>query len=346
MTEKLFPTTVVGSYPQPDWLIDREMLKKTVPRIRVPEIWRVAPQHLEQAQDDATEFAIRDMEQAGIDIITDGEMRRESYSNRLATEFDGIDCDNPATIIGRLGNPVTVPRVVGKIARTRPIELRDAQFLKSHTNCKTKITLPGPFTMGLQAKDDFYGDPEALMMDLAAAVNEEIKDLKAAGIDVVQLDEPWLQSFPEEAARYGVGVINRALKDVSGPTVLHICFGYAQFVAEKRATYTGLGQFDDSAAEQISIETAQPNLDLSVLRELPNKKILLGVLDLADSEIETPETIAGRIRRALEYVDPNRVIPAPDCGMKYLDRNVAFGKLKAMADGARIVREELAGTGN
>lgn len=341
MAEKLFPTTVVGSYPQPDWLVDRQMLKRTVPRIRVPEVWRVAPEHLEAAQDDATVLAIRDMEAAGIDIITDGEMRRESYSNRLATEFEGIDCDHPATIIGRLGNPVTVPRVVGPIRRTRPIELRDAEFLRRNTARRTKITLPGPFTMGLQAKDDYYHDTEALMMDMAAAVNEEVLDLKAAGVDVVQLDEPWLQSFPEEAARFGVRVINRALRDVPGPTVLHICFGYAQFVAEKKASYIGLGQFDDTTAEAISIETAQPNLDLSVLRELPGKKILLGVLDLGTDRIETPAEVASRIRQAMEHVDADRIIPAPDCGMKYLDRNVAFAKLKAMSDGAAIVRGEL-----
>lgn len=341
MTEKLFPTTVVGSYPQPDWLIDRVMLKKTVPRIRVPEVWRVDPQYLLAAQDDATILAIRDMEAAGIDIISDGEMRRESYSNRLATEFEGIDCDNPATVIGRLGNPVTVPRIVSRIQRTRPIERRDAEFLRAHTTRRTKITLPGPFTMALQAKDEFYNDREELMMDLAAAVNEEILDLKATGVDVVQLDEPWLQSFPEEARRYGVKVINRALQDVPGSTVLHICFGYAQFVSDKKASYIGLGQFDDTTAEAISIETAQPHLDLAVLRELPNKKILLGVLNLGTKRIETPEEVARRIRQALAFAEADRIIPAPDCGMKYLDRDVAFAKLKAMSDGARIAREEL-----
>jgi 5-methyltetrahydropteroyltriglutamate--homocysteine methyltransferase len=346
MAEKLFPTTVVGSYPQPDWLIDRELLKKTVPRIRVPEVWRVAAEYLEQAQDDATLLAIREMERAGVDIITDGEMRRESYSNRLATEFEGIDCDNPATVIGRLGKPVTVPRVVGRIARSAPIERRDVEFLVRNTDRQTKITLPGPFTMGLQAKDDFYGDMEALSMDLAAAVNEEIADLKRAGVDVVQLDEPWLQSFPEEAARYGVKVINRALEDISGPTVLHICFGYAHFVSEKKGTYNGLGQFADSVAGQISIETAQPDLDLGVLKEISNKKVVLGVLNLGTSSIETGEEVAERIRQALKFLGPDQIIPAPDCGMKYLDRDVAFGKLKAMADGAQIVREELAGKGD
>lgn len=342
MAEKLFPTTVVGSYPQPDWLIDRSMLKKTVPRIRVPEVWRVGPEHLERAQDDATLLAIRDMERAGIDILTDGEMRRESYSNRFATELDGIDCDNPATVIGRLGNPVTVPRVVGEIRRPKPIERRDAQFLRDNTDRMTKITLPGPFTMGLQAKDEFYGDKEALAMALAAAVNEEILDLKATGIDVVQLDEPWLQSFPDDAARYGVKVINRALQNVPGPTVLHICFGYAQFVAEKKkATYIGLGQFADSAVEAISIEAAQPDLDLGVLRELASKKVLLGVLNLGTDRIETPEDVARRIRQALEFTDAEQIVPAPDCGMKYLDHDVAFGKLKALSAGAEIVRREL-----
>jgi 5-methyltetrahydropteroyltriglutamate--homocysteine methyltransferase len=342
MAQTLLPTTVVGSYPQPDWLIDRALLKKTVPRIRVPEIWRVAPDYLEAAQDDATVLAIRDMERAGIDIVTDGEMRRESYSNRLATEFEGIDCDNPATIIGRLGNPVTVPRVVGRIRRLRPIEVRDAEFLRKHTDRTTKITLPGPFTMGLQAKDDYYGDQEELAMELAAAVNEEIHDLKAAGADVVQLDEPWLQSFPDAAARYGVKAIDRALHGVAGPTVLHICFGYAQFVSDKSATYIGLDRFADSAAEQISIETAQPQLDLGVLRDIPRQKIVLGVLNLGTSEVESAEQVAGRVRNALKYVDAERLIPAPDCGMKYLDREVAFGKLKALSDGAAIVRRELA----
>jgi 5-methyltetrahydropteroyltriglutamate--homocysteine methyltransferase len=341
MAEKLFPTTVVGSYPQPDWLIDRKMLKKTVPRIRVPEVWRVAPEHLEAAQDDATVLAIRDMEKAGIDIVTDGEMRRESYSNRFATELDGIDCDNPATVIGRLGNPVTVPRIVGAIGRPKPIERRDAQFLRKNTDRTTKITLPGPFTMGLQAKDEFYGDREELATALAAAVNEEIHDLKAAGIDVVQLDEPWLQSFPEDAARYGVKVVNRALQNVPGPTVLHICFGYAQFVTEKKATYIGLGRFADSTAEAISIETAQPDLDLGILRELANKKILLGALNLGTSRVETAEDVARRIRQALEFADAERIVPAPDCGMKYLDRDVAFGKLQALCAGAEIVRREL-----
>lgn len=342
MTDSLLPTTVVGSYPQPDWLIDRAMLKQTVPRVRTPQMWRIAPPFLEQAQDDATLLAIRDMELAGIDIITDGEMRRESYSNRFATAFEGIDNENPAMVTGRLGKPVAVPRVVGRIARPHPIEVRDVRFLRANTDRAIKITLPGPFTMGRQAKDEFYGDDEELAMAFADAVNEEIHDLKAAGADVIQLDEPWLQAFPEPAARYGARAIDRALRDVDGVTVLHICFGYSQFVSDKqRAGYIGLENFAESSVRQISIEAAQPRLDLSFLKDIPDKKIVLGVIDLGAREVETAQDVAARIRSALDHVDADRLIPAPDCGMKYLDRATAFGKLRALSEGAALVRNEL-----
>jgi 5-methyltetrahydropteroyltriglutamate--homocysteine methyltransferase len=343
MAERILPTTVVGSYPQPEWLIDRALLKTMVPRVRVPEIWRVTEAHLEQAQDDATLLAIRDMERAGIDVITDGEMRRESYSNRFATALDGIDLENPATIIGRSGKPSRVPRITGRIRRRHPVEVRDVEFLRRNTERTIKITLPGPFTMSRQAKNEFYDDEEELAMDFAAAVNEEAQDLKRAGADVIQLDEPWIDTAPDVAGRYAVKAIDRALEGVAGPTAVHMCFGYAQIVHDKRrGRYAFLEPLADCSADQISIEAAQPRLDLGVLRSITRQTIILGVLDLGDPTVESPEEVARRIREGFAHVSAERLIPAPDCGMKYLPRATAFGKLQALAQGAAIVRAELA----
>jgi 5-methyltetrahydropteroyltriglutamate--homocysteine methyltransferase len=342
MTEHLLPTTVVGSYPQPDWLVDRAMLKDTVPRVRLRQLWRVAEPYLAQAQDDATLLAIHDMERAGIDIITDGEMRRESYSNRFATALEGIDNDNPAKITNRAGRSVEVPRVVGKIRRRGPVEVADMAFLRRNTSRKAKITLPGPFTMAQQAKNEFYADADEMVMDLAAAVNEEVHDLVAAGADVIQLDEPWLRNDPDAAKRIAIKAINRALAGLSVPTVVHLCFGYAAVVRGQKPTgYSFLPQLAGTTAQQISIEAAQPKLDLGVLSELADKTIMLGVIDLADPAVETPQQVAGRIRNALKFVAPQRLVPAPDCGMKYLARDVAFGKLAALSAGAALVRKEL-----
>ena len=338
---RLLPTTVVGSYPQPGWLIDRAKLGSKVPRVRQPEIWRVNEEFLEQAQDDATRLAIRDMERAGIDIITDGEMRRESYSNRFATALEGVDIDHPGTTVNRTGARSVVPRISGPIKRKFPVEVRDVQFLRKNTSKLIKITLPGPFTMAQQAQDDYYRDEEALALAYAAAVNEEIRDLKAAGADVVQIDEPWLQARPEAAARYGVKAINRALEGIAAPTVVHLCFGYAAAVANKPSGYSFLPQLADTTASQISIEAAQPRLDLGVLRDLGAKQMMVGVIDLGDTRIESAEEVASRIRNALRFISPERLLLAPDCGMKYLDRRTAFGKLKALADGAALVRDSL-----
>jgi 5-methyltetrahydropteroyltriglutamate--homocysteine methyltransferase len=337
------PTSLVGSYPQPAWLIDREALHHHQPaRVRALELWRVDPKYLEEAQDDAVLVAIRDQERAGLDIVTDGEMRRESYSNRFATALEGIDDAHPAEITNRSGQRTAVPRVVGKIGRTKPVELRDMQFLRANTDKLAKITLPGPFTMGQQVKDEFYKDAEAMCMDYAAAVNEEAHALVKAGADVIQLDEPWLRNNPEEAKRYAVKVIDRALKDIKVPTVVHLCFGYAAVVTGGKPTgYSFLPQLSDTIAQQISIESAQPKIDLGVLKELSPKKVMLGVIDLSDPEIETPQKVAERIRAGLKYLSPDKLLPAPDCGMKYLPRATAFGKLKALSEGAAIVRKEL-----
>ena len=339
----MLETTVVGSYPQPGWLVDQQKLRtRRVPRVRAPEIWRVPEPFLEEAQDDATLIAIRDMERAGIDIITDGEMRRESYSNHFANALAGIDTARPGEVIGRTGEPTVVPRVTGRIRRERPVEVRDVAFLRANTDRATKITLPGPFTMMRQAKNDFYADEAELAMDLAAALNEEIRDLKAAGADVIQLDEPWMQAFPEQARRYAIPAINRALEGIEGTTVVHLCFGYAAMVGnDKPSGYSFLPELANAAAQQISIEAAQPRLDLAILRDLPGKAVMVGVLDLGSEEVETAETVAARIRAAIAVIGPERVVPAPDCGMKYLPRDRAFAKLKALAAGAAIVRREL-----
>ncbi len=337
------PTTVVGSYPQPDWLVDRAMLgSRLPPRTRAIEIWRVAPDVLEQAQDDATVVAIRDMERAGIDIITDGEVRRESYSNRFATALEGMDLDNPGTALDRTGHPNPVPRVVGPIRRTRPVEVRDVKFLRANTDRPIKATLPGPFTMSQQAQDDHYHDEEAFAMALADAVNAEVRDLFAAGADIVQLDEPYLQARAEKAERFALKAINRALEGISGTTALHTCFGYAHIVHSRPNGYPFLEQLADVTAKQISLESAQQKVDLSVLKALGNKQLIVGVIDLSDeSPVEDVETIAGRIRNALKYVDAERLILAPDCGMKYLSREKAFGKLSALSKAAERVRAEL-----
>jgi len=344
MTESILPTTVVGSYPQPEWLIDRDKLTHLPPvRIRAQELWRVPEPWLEAAQDDATRLAIGDMERAGIDIISDGEIRRESYSNRFATALSGVDLDNPATVQGRSSGTVVVPRIVGPIRRLRAVEVRDVEFLRANTERTIKITLPGPFTMSRQAKNEYYKDEEELVMDYAAAVNEEVRDLKAAGADVIQLDEPWLQARAEEARRLALPAIDRALEGISGPTALHLCFGYAYVAGDKPNGYAFLSELTATRVGQISIEAAQPNLDLATLDGLGDKTVIFGVISMGDPEPETPDTVAVRIRAALAHLPPERLIPAPDCGMKYIPRQTAFAKLKALAEGAAIVRRELTG---
>ena len=342
MTIKLLPTTVVGSYPQPDWLIDRATLSKSVPRVRKRDVWRIPEPLLEQAQDDATILAIRDMERAGIDIITDGEVRRESYFNRFATALDGIDNEHPGSAVARTGAQIPVPRVVGPIRRRHPVEVRDVEFLRRNTDRAIKITMPGPFTMAALAQDEHYKDEEALALAYADAVNAEARDLKAAGADVIQLDEPYLQARPDRAQRYGVKVIDRALAGISGETAVHLCFGYAHSVFNKPSGYSFLARLADCQAKQISIEAAQPKIDLGVLKELAPKTIIVGVLDLARRDAEQSAEVAERIRAALKFVPAERLIPAPDCGMKYLARETAFAKLKALAEGAALVRRELA----
>jgi len=343
MTPPLLPTTVVGSYPQPEWLVDRAMLgSRLPPRVRAREIWRVDASHLEQAQDDATVLAIRDMERAGIDVITDGEIRRESYSNRFATALEGMDLDHPGTALDRTGHPNPVPRVVGPIRRARPVEVRDVEFLRANTDRVIKATLPGPFTMSQQAQDDHYHDEEALAMALADAVNAEVRDLFAAGADVVQLDEPYLQARSEKAARFAVKAINRALEGVRGTTALHTCFGYAHIVHDRPNGYPFLEPLAGVNVEQISIESAQQKVDLAVLEALRGKTMVVGVLDLSDgAAVEDVETLVGRIQDALRHVDAERLILAPDCGMKYLPRDKAFGKLRALAQAAERVRSSL-----
>ena len=330
-------TSVVGSYPQPPWLIDRDRLgDRLPPRIRARELWRIPEPYLEEAQDDATRLAVADMERAGIGVVTDGEMRRESYSNRFATALDGVDLDQPGVAIDRTGHPNPVPRVVGEIRRTRPVELRDVQFLRSLTNRRIKITVPGPFTMTQQAQDDFYGDERALALAYAAAVNEELRDLKAAGADVVQIDEPYLQARPEAARSYAVEAIDRALEGIDGDTVLHTCFGYAHVVHDKPDGYPFLCELDACRATHLSLEAAQPGLDAAILNDVPGKSILFGVVDLGDEDVETPETVAARIERALAVVGGDRLVVAPDCGMKYLPRERALRKLEAMVAGAEL----------
>ena len=343
MTTRILPATVVGSYPQPDWLVDRNMLgSRLPPRTRALEIWRVGPDVLEQAQDDATIVAIRDMERAGIDIVTDGEIRRESYSNRFATALEGMDLDHPGTALDRTGHPNPVPRVVGPIRRARPVERRDVEFLRANTDRPIKATLPGPFTMSQQAQDDYYKDEEALAMALAATVNEEVRDLFAAGADVVQLDEPYLQARAEKAERFAIAAINRALEGIAGTTALHTCFGYAHIVHNRPNGYPFLEPLADTHAKQISMESAQQKVDLGVLRSLGGKQLIVGVIDLADdAAVEDADVVAERIRGALKFVDAERLIVAPDCGMKYLPRAKAFAKLRALAEGAKAVRAEL-----
>jgi 5-methyltetrahydropteroyltriglutamate--homocysteine methyltransferase len=335
-------TTVVGSYPQPDWLIDRERLgDRLPPRVRARELWRVPEPYLGEAQDDATRLALQDMENAGVDVVTDGEMRRESYSNRFATALEGVDIDEPGVALDRTGHPNPVPRVVGPIRRSRPVEVRDVRFLRSLTARQIKITVPGPFTMTQQAQNDHYPDGRSLALAYADAVNAELRDLKAAGADVVQIDEPYLQARPEPAREYAVEAIDRALDGIEGDTVLHTCFGYAHIVKERLTGYPFLHELNDCAATHISLEAAQPRLDPEVLRALPGKVIVLGVLDLGADEVESTDSIAARIRAALTVVPPERLVVAPDCGMKYLPRERAFRKLESMVAGAWLVREEL-----
>ncbi len=343
MPAKLFPTSLVGSYPQPDWLIDRARLSKMVPRVRMDDLWLIDPREREAKQDEATLLAIRDQELAGLDIITDGEQRRESYSNRFATALEGVDTKNPGSTINRSGKAIPVPRVTGKIRRKYPVELRDLQFLRANTNKPVKITVPGPFTMSKQAQNEFYKSDAAMALDYAAAVNDEIKDLFAAGADIVQIDEPWMQQHPDKAREYGLQSLDRALDGVSGNVAVHLCFGYAAVVHDKPSGYSFLPELEGSKAAQISIEVAQPKLDLRVLEKLPSKTIILGVIDLSDMNIETADVVAARIRKALPHVRAERIVIAPDCGMKYLPHDVAFGKMQAMVQGADIVRREQRG---
>jgi len=339
----MFPTTIVGSYPQPDWLIDRQKLAgRFPPRVRARELWRVADPYLQQAQDDATVLAIRAQEDAGLDIVSDGEIRRESYSNRFATALEGVDLDNPGTALDRSGHPNPVPRITGKIRRKHAVEVEDLNFLKRHTTRKVKITVPGPFTMLQQAQNDHYQNEEDAALDYAAAVNEEIRDLFAAGADVVQIDEPYMQARPEKARQYGLKALDRALDGITGTTAVHICFGYAAVIHARPSGYSFLPELRTCGCKQVSIETAQSNLDCKVLEELEGKHVMVGCLDLSDMNVETPEVVAARIRRALPFISPERVILAPDCGMKYLPREVADGKLRSMVKAAEILRKEYA----
>ena len=341
LPREVVSTTVVGSYPQPPWLIDRTFLSKGVPRAQARELWALPDHLLEAAQDDAAELAIRDMERAGIDVITDGEVRRESYSNHLVTALEGIDAVHPAPVTNRAGRTTMVPRIVGAIRRTHAVEVDALAFLRRMTDRPVKVTLPGPFTLSQQAKDEWYQDPEAVAMDFAAAVNEEARELQAAGADVIQLDEPWLRNDPVAAERYAVGAINRALEGITATTAVHLCFGYAAVVGEKPSGYPFLPQLAACSAEQISIEAAQPNLDLGILDDLSGKVIVLGVIDLQDPEVEPVHVVEARIRRGLERLEPTHLVAAPDCGMKYLPRATAFNKLRALADAARLIRVEL-----
>jgi 5-methyltetrahydropteroyltriglutamate--homocysteine methyltransferase len=335
-------TTLIGSYPQPDWLVDREKLRGSLPaRVRARELWRVPEPYLAQAQDDATALAIAEQERAGLDIVTDGEIRRESYSNRFATALEGLDIDNPAIVPGRAGGQNAVPRVVGPVRRTRPVELEDLRFLRRRTDRAVKITLPGPFTMSQQVRNEAYSDEAELAMDLAAAVNEEIRDLFAAGADIVQIDEPWLQSRADKAREFALPAIDRALADVSGTTALHTCFGYAHVVHDRPPGYPFLAELADCAADVLAIEAAQPRLEPAVLEPLSGKTVIVGVLDLADARAETPEEVVERVEAVLQVIPPERLQVGPDCGMKYLSRELAFAKLRALVEGARIVRERL-----
>ena len=339
----LFPTTLVGSYPQPDWLIDRKRLTEEIPpRVRAKQLWRIDEAFLKEAQDDATLLAIRAQEDAGIDIVTDGEVRRESYSNRFATALEGIDLEKPGIAITRSGKQQAVPRIVGKIRRRYAVELEDLLFLKKNTTRKTKITVPGPFTMAQQAQNDYYPTIEAAAMDYAAAVNEEIRELFAAGADVVQIDEPYMQAQPEKAREYGVKALNRALQGIEGETAVHICFGYSVYLKNKPSGYSFLPEFAACSCKQISVETAEPQLDCSMLATLKNKKIMVGCLDLSDTSVESPQTIVERIKRAMAFVPKENIILAPDCGMKFLPRDSALGKLRSMVAAARLLREEFA----
>ncbi len=343
MSDLLFPTALVGSYPQPDWLIDRAGLTgRMPPRVRAKELWRVAPEHLAEALDDATLVAIRAQEEAGLDVVTDGEIRRESYSNHFATALDGVDVDNPGTAPNRSGEPIPVPRIVGPIRRSDPIEVDDVRFLRAHTDRTIKMTVPGPFTMSQQAQNDHYPDIEAAAMDYAAAVNAEIKDLHAAGADVVQIDEPWMQSRPDAARAYGLAALNAALDGVTGTTAVHICFGYAAMIPGRPSEgYSFLPELAECTTDQISIETAQSGLDLGVLADLAGKTIVLGVIDLSDETVESDDVVAARVRRAFPYTSPERIVIATDCGMKYLPRASAEGKMRAMAGAAAILRSEV-----
>jgi 5-methyltetrahydropteroyltriglutamate--homocysteine methyltransferase len=337
----LFPTTLVGSYPQPEWLIDRKKLAgRFPPRVRARELWRIEESFLREAQDDATVLAIQAQEAAGLDIVTDGEIRRESYSNRFATALEGVDIDNPGSALDRSGHPNPVPRIVGKIRRKHAVEVDDLLFLKKHTKKKTKITVPGPFTMLQQAQNDFYKSEEEAALDYAAAVNAEIKDLFAAGADIVQIDEPYMQARPEKARQYGLKALNRALEGVQGETAVHICFGYAAIIHARPEGYSFLPEFAGCSCRQVSIETAQSRLDCSVLVSLKDKKIMVGVIDLSDMTIETPQTVVERAQRALKHMKPENMILAPDCGMKYLPREVADGKMKALVEGAKLLRAQ------
>jgi 5-methyltetrahydropteroyltriglutamate--homocysteine methyltransferase len=340
----LFPTTLVGSYPQPDWLIDRAKLAgRFPPRVRARELWRVPEPWLASAQDDATVLAIRAQEAAGLDIVTDGEIRRESYSNRFATALEGVDIDHPGTALDRSGHPNPVPRIVGPVRRKHAVGVEDVRFLRAHTDRPIKMTVPGPFTMAQQAQNDYYPSEEAAALDYAIAVNEEIRDLFAAGADVVQVDEPYMQARPDKARQFGLKALNRALDGIRGTTAVHICFGYAAIIHQRPSGYSFLPELAGCPITQVSIETAQAGLDCSVLTTLAGKQVMVGCLDLNDPAIETPDTVVQRIKRALAYIRPEQVILAPDCGMKYLPRDVAFGKLTAMVAAARQLRAELGG---
>lgn len=303
-----------------------------------------------EAQDDATIVAIREQERAGLDIVSDGEQRREHYIRHVIRGFEGFDFANLAEKQTRGGRyTVEVPRITGPVRRTAPLLAHDAEVLQTYATRRTKITLPGPLTIMDTSYDDYYGDRKALAFDLAAALNAEARDLATAGVDLIQIDEPTFNIYLDDVAEFGIAALDRIAAGVTAEMGVHICYGYGSpNVLNWKRSNTDWGQYRhtlpllaQSKIENLALEFAAPNLDPSILELVGDKKVSMGVIDVSYDVLETADDVANRLRRALEFISPDRLLASTDCGMVPIERARAYEKLRVLVEGTQIIRREL-----
>jgi len=327
-------TTTVGSFPRPSWLV--------AGRDRGAVTFQLEGQPLREAQDDATIVSLYEQDQVGLDLLTDGEQRRTSFIDHILASWSGIDLENRRlkSIRRGRGNPLLVPRVVDKVERRSTAVVEDLRFAKAHTTRPIKMAVPGPMTVVDTTYDEAYGNEEALAMDVAAALNLELLDLQSAGCDVVQIDEPAMTRYHEKAAFYGARALDRCLEGITIPTIVHLCYGYPlnQSLQHEYEYPELLEILLDTRIGGFSVEFARSNYDPSVLRGCGDRLVMFGCVDPGDSPTEAVDVVLGRVRAALDYVDPARMLIAPDCGLMTISRTLARAKAQLLVDVAQQVR--------